>query len=225
MTLAHQHQKAEGAWVYPTVAIGAVVILMIVVAFWMAVSNTFESNEAISAFGAAYGVLSAVFSGLALLGVIVAVVYQKETAHARRCEELRRNALDLYAEWHSSSMSETRQRVEASLAEMRKNGLEIPNLDRLHGVDEAAFYVSNAKADFMRVFHFWEKCAILGFYGHVDTDLLSGLLCSYIIWHHRSFLRELGRDLQDVEYRKTLDMIQTQLLVPAERHAPSLGVS
>lgn len=151
--------------------------------------------------GDTFGSVNALFSGLALAGVILALVLQRRDVsyqiqemrdafdlHAARFEfeknqAKKRVTLDLYNEFHSDLFT-ARDKAEELIEAMS---------DAERG-STAALKTHEDQASVWRVLHFFQKWGILKQEEQLDDNLAWELLGFYFEWWEKTYLRRLVED-------------------------------
>lgn len=163
--------------------------------------------ETIGAFGDSFGALNALFSGLAFLGVILALILQKQELQAQR-EEIRnsreaqqqsaqalvdtlafqkdlikkRLSLDLFDEWHAPEMHMSRIKVGEWIQRHHQSEVPLPTLSTIdRSADEDRQHV-------FRIVHFFEKWALLQAAEDIDFVVMRRLLGEYAVWWKEHFI-------------------------------------
>jgi hypothetical protein len=151
--------------------------------------------------GDSFGSINALFSGLALAGVILALVLQRREVayqlqemrdafdlHAARFEfeknqAKKRVTLDLYNEFHSD-LFPAREKAEELIEAMS---------DAERG-STAALKTHEDQVSVWRVLHFFQKWGVLKQEGQLDDNLAWELLGFYYEWWEKTYLRLLVED-------------------------------
>lgn len=192
-----------------------------------------------AAFGDVFGAVNALFSGLAFLGLIVAIILQKEELEQQRAEMMRsrkaqedsaralerrfsfdeelvlkRLTLDLYNEWHAPDMHSSRIELARSLKARREAGDKVIPLSDIDGQS------ASETVHVFRIYHFFEKWTLLAIARQIDQPLLLRLLRIYANWWDKAFFTELQAAEKDIDYQAALRSIRTQVLEPARSLSP-----
>lgn len=190
----------------------AIIILTIafIITFWLLtpyLTSLVSIPTEYGTFGDMFGSINALYSGMALGGVVIAILLQRKDlqlqfAEMRRAADAQEErldfekthakkhvALDLYNEFHSESMQLAREVADEfvkSLPGDQKQSCEIMNaFDQTRTV--------------WRLIHFFEKWGILKQQGELDNLLAWELLGFYYKWWRDNYFRGLydGPDIPD----------------------------
>lgn len=135
------------------IVLGVFVVVALVVARYLIVNRWYREPTGPGEFGDMFGGVNALFSGLAFVGVIYAILLQRIELQMQRMEMKRsieaqeasqlaleqrldleeslarkRTSIDLYDEWHSSQMHESRIVVDRFLEKRRNRSEAVPTL-------------------------------------------------------------------------------------------------
>lgn len=138
--------------------------------------NTNEWFEFGSYFAGLLGPILGLLNLAALLFIAVRVTTMQQTSLAAK-----RLSMDLYTEWHSESLHESRRIVSDLISSCEKNQRPMPTLSELE--------ISNAqlRVHAFRLYQFFEKWAVLSELREVDEQILKKALGSRAHWYRNHF--------------------------------------
>lgn len=161
-------------------------------------SPTLEDRGVI---GDTFGSVDALFSGLALAGVILALVLQRREV-AYQLQEMR-DAFDLHAARFEFEKNQAKKRVTLDLYNEFHSDL-FPARDKAEELIESmsdadrgstmALKTHEEQASVWRVLHFFQKWGILKQEEQLDDNLAWELLGFYYEWWEKIYLRKLVED-------------------------------
>lgn len=151
-------------------------------------------------FGGVLGPLLAFVNLLALVYIAVQLTQAQQTELATK-----RLTLDLYNDWHSDHLHESRIIVSGLIEAHRIAGTPMPTMSEFEKMN-----CTDTKHAF-RVYHFFEKWALLTRERQTDTVLLIGMLGSYGDWWRKSFFGVITPREVDTHMARTLNLIETQV--------------
>lgn len=242
--------KATGNVISRTMIVCITLILFAMVLMWLAApwfsarfaimltgnSSAPEDEGSISRYspsledrgvvGDTFGSVNALFSGLALASVILAIILQRREVsfqiqemrdafdlHAAQFEfeknqAKKRVTLELYSEFHSKDLFTAADNAERMIEAMS---------DAERG-SAAALKTHEDQASVWRVLHFFQKWGVLKHEGQLDDNLAWELLGFYFEWWEKNYLRRLA-EAPDFppDWRHTFD---TMWLVLGEGERP-----
>lgn len=151
--------------------------------------------------GDTFGSVNALFSGLALAGIILALVLQRREV-AYQLQEMR-DAFDLHAARFDFEKNQARKRVTLDLYNEFHSDL-FPAREKAEELIEAmsdaergsteALKTHEDQVSVWRVLHFFQKWGILRQEGQLDDNLAWELLGFYYEWWEKTYLRKLVQD-------------------------------
>ena len=151
--------------------------------------------------GDTFGSVNALFSGLALAGIILALVLQRREV-AYQLQEMR-DAFDLHAARFEFEKNQARKRVtldlynefHSDLFPAREKAEElIETMSDAERGSTAALKTHEDQVSVWRVLHFFQKWGVLRQKGQLDDNLAWELLGFYYEWWEKIYLRKLVQD-------------------------------
>lgn len=131
-----------------------------------------------------------------ILTVLMPFASVEYSAEAKRwiAEEFRTNrALQVYDEWHTPLLHESRIQVSNFLELLREGKtLTLPTLTDFEVAQRESNTLTPYADHFFRVIHFFERWALLYAENLLDHALASRLLGSYVRWYRERLLDPLG---------------------------------
>ena len=154
-----------------------------------------------SYFGGIFGPVLAFLNLLAVAFIAVRVVDAQQ--HQVAAKKL---SVDLLTEYHAEPMHKTRIALDELIENAARNKSRIPTLSEYERTDP-----SNSTHAF-RLYHFYEKWAVLAKHGQIDAPLLADALASRTIWWRKHFFEPIMSNEKDIHIQATLSMIKEQVL-------------
>jgi hypothetical protein len=139
-------------------------------------------------FGDAFGVINALFSGLAFAAIVSTLIWQHQRSRTDKAID---RALRLYDEWHSRLMHDSRIQVSNLILTLEQNGTKFPTLTELERQQREPGAYSAWADHVFRVIHFFERWVWLRDEGMADHPLLKALMQSYLSWYQTKLMRQL----------------------------------
>lgn len=191
----------------------SVLIFIIVVAPYVYVlgpNGMSSDHQAWASFG---GYLGGTLGPLLSLANLVAVAWIGTVIVGRQQELIMRKQLtvDLLNEYHSDLMHKARIALDELIVVAERDSSPLPSLSEFERTDP-----TNSPNAF-RLYHFFEKWAVLARTGNVDNSLLLAALGGRVGWWQEKFFRRVGERETDQYIQESLQEIQTQVLSKA-RH-------
>lgn len=156
-----------------------------------------------SYFGGIFGPVLAFLNLLAVAFIAVRVVDTQQ--HQLTAKKL---SIDLLTEYHADSMHKTRIALDELIENAARNKSRIPTLSELEQSDPTT------SAHAFRLYHFYEKWAVLAKHGNIDTLLLADALSSRTVWWQEHFFEPIMSCERDRHIQATLHMIKTHVFGP-----------
>ncbi|AYL96218.1 toll/interleukin-1 receptor domain-containing protein [Mucilaginibacter celer] len=114
--------------------------------------------------------------------------------------------MNLYNEWHSDLIRESRIAVSAWVRRLENNQKEMPNLSDLR--NERDIIVNHID----RLLIYYDQWAIFAKEEKIDNDLILKLLSSYLAWYYKIFILPLSLANQtDNEFTHRLNIIKNEV--------------
>jgi hypothetical protein len=157
-----------------------------------------------SYFGGIFGPVLAFLNLLAVAFIAVRVVDSQQ--HQVAAKKL---SIDLLTEYHAESMHETRIALDELIENAALNKSRIPTLSEFERSDQTI------SAHAFRLYHFYEKWAVLAKHGHIDALLLADALSSRTVWWQEHFFEPIMSYEKDRHIQATLHMIKKHVLEPS----------
>lgn len=151
------------------------------------------------------GPLLAVLNLLAVVYIAFQLTQLQQTDLAAK-----RLSLDLYNEWHAKEMHASRIKVSAFLDECRARHETPPTLSAIEKSHKAL------EADLFKLYHFFEKWALLVGERQVDSALMQALLGSYAAWWRDEYFDTAIRLESDIYMTPVLQNIRANVMVSAK---------
>lgn len=107
--------------------------------------------------------------------------------------------------WHSESLHLSRIALDGLIKEHRKTGKPIPSFSEFENAPD------ELEKHAFRIFHFFERWALLARAKYVDRDLLAGVLGHYAGWWQEEFFAPIQAREQDSGISDTLTLIKREL--------------
>jgi len=146
-----------------------------------------------------------------ILTVLTPFASAEYSAEAKRwiAEEFRTNrALQVYDEWHTPLLHESRIRVSNFLELVREGKISnLPTLTDFEVAQRECNALTPYADHFFRVIHFFERWALLYADGLLDHALASRLLGSYVRWYRERLLLPLEVGEVNSDFIKLLGTI------------------
>ena len=159
-----------------------------------------------SYFGGIFGPLLAFLNLIAVAFIAVRVVDAQQ--HQVAAKKL---TVDLLNEYHSEPMHKTRIAMDELIENAARNQSRIPTLSEFERTDP-----TNSPNAF-RLYHFYEKWAVLAKHNQLDAELLADALASRTIWWRKHFFEPLAVHEKDTHIQETLRMIKQHVLDAAPK--------
>jgi hypothetical protein len=160
-------------------------------------------------FGAYFsGILSPTFALINLLVIVYIAIRIKELQETQL--SAKRLTLDLYKEWHEEKLHKSRIEVDELITKHKVTETPLPTLSEL----ERDFASKNVAEHAFRVYHFFEKWAVLASAHEIDNKPLAALLGTYTEWWRDEFFERLLERETDRFMKPTLQLIFTHVLPP-----------
>ena len=154
-----------------------------------------------SYFGGIFGPVLAFLNLLAVAFIAVRVVDAQQ--HQVAAKKL---SVDLLTEYHAEPMHKTRIALDELIENAARNNSRVPTLSDYERLDPA----SSPHA--FRLYHFYEKWAVLAKHGQIDAPLLADALSSRTIWWRKHFFEPIMSNEKDQHIQATLRMIKEHVL-------------
>lgn len=149
------------------------------------------------------GILNPIFSLINLFVVVYIAIHIKELQETRLSSK--RLTLDLYNEWHEEKLHQSRIEVDGLIAQNKATKTPLPTLSAMERDVNGKCTAKHA----FRIYHFFEKWAVLARAREIDNKLLLRLLGSYVEWWRNEFFAEMSKSETDKYMTFTLDLIFT----------------
>lgn len=192
----------------------ALSVLAVVAAFYWTFHgySVQEDAEAWAFFGSYVGGLLGPVLGLlnlaALLLIALSITDQQQKSLASK-----RLSVDLLNEWHAQPLHESRIVVSEHIWNVR-NGFHQPlTLSNIERDD------SRLNVHAFRIYHFFERWAVLAKLDEVDSKILAEALGGRALWFRTNLFSWLRENETDVHIRKSLDMIEANVFSKLPRDA------
>lgn len=186
----------------------AVAVVATVLPFFLALQNaplSRTSSQPWGEFGGYVGgILSPVFAALNLFVVLYIAVRLTDIQQNQLARK--RLTLDLYNEWHTEAMQQSRSAVSGLIAQIQESKTGLPSISDFDRTDPSRS--PHAK----RVFHFFQKWALLRQENELDDQVLNAVLERRAAWWNSEFLQRLRQHEKDKHTLATLDLINTQVV-------------
>jgi hypothetical protein len=157
------------------------------------------------------GILGPAFSLLNLLAIIYIAIRINEIQ--QRDLVTKRLSIDLFTEWHAEALHQSRIVISDLIAAVQRGERQLPTLSELEqaepGVSRHAF----------RLYHFFERWAVLVRECQVDEKLLQSALGGRARWYEQMFFSPIRSREYDRYICATLDLIETQVFSKLNRVA------
>ena len=187
--------------------VAAVAVLVTLLPFAVALRElpmARNSSTPWSEFGSYVGgVLGSV---AALLNLVVVLFI------ATRLTELQQNQLatkrltiDLYTEWHAEAMHQSRIVLSDHIEQMQQHSSQIPTLSAFERYDPAR------SVHAFRIYHFFEKWAVLNQEAQIDPRLMNAALGKRAMWWNERFFAPIHTREHDPYILEALELIQKQV--------------
>ena len=154
-----------------------------------------------SYFGGIFGPVLAFLNLLAVAFIAVRVVDAQQ--HQVAAKKL---SVDLLTEYHAEPMHKTRIALDELIENAARNSSRLPTLSEYERTDP-----TNSPHAF-RLYHFYEKWAVLEKHGQIDAPLLADALASRTVWWRDHFFEPIMLQEKDRHILATLRMIKTHVL-------------
>ena len=148
-------------------------------------------------FGGMLGPIVGVLNLGALLFIAVRVTEVQQATLATK-----RLSVDLYSEWHAPSLHESRRIVSNLISSVERNERPLPRLSELEEAE------GELRVHAFRLYHFFEKWAILVELREVDEAILMKALASRALWYRRCFFEQIRQTETNPDIRRSLDHIE-----------------
>ncbi len=185
----------------------AVAFLAVALPFFIALRNVpFASNTSTpwAEFGSYFGgVLGPILAGLNLLVVLYIAV--RITDIQQNQLETKRLSIDLYNEWHAEAMHQSRIIISDLIDQVRQHGTQLPTLSEFERFDPSR------SPHAFRVYHFFEKWAVLHQEGEVDPRIMNAALGGRAAWWNECFFKPIQARENDRYILETLALIDRQV--------------
>ncbi len=161
--------------------------------------------EAWANFGSYFGGLFVpVLAFLNLIAVaFIAVRVVDAQQHQVAAKKL---SVDLLTEYHAEPMHMTRIALDELIENAMRNNSRIPTLSEYERTDP-----TNSPHAF-RLYHFYEKWAVLAKHGQIDAPLLADALSSRTAWWREKFFEPIMAHEKDRHIQSTLRLISAHVL-------------
>ena len=196
--------------------LGAIFVLCIgltigIYAFNFRALNLSSSDPAPWAQFGAYvsGILSPTFALINLLVVVYIAIRVKELQETQLSSK--RLTLDLYKEWHEEKLHKSRIEVDGLITQSKVTKTPLPMLSAMERDETGKTTAEHA----FRVYHFFEKWAVLAHAREIDNKLLAQLLGTYIEWWRDEFFLQMLKGETDRYMKATLTLIFKFVLDPS----------
>lgn len=214
--------------------------LVFVVVAWLATPNFVQlwmGNASVAerdSFAAQFNVISALFSGLGFVGLLITIMMQlaasveqsktierlltaqqlaadslAESIKAEQKLERERTTLRLYDEWHSDEMDNARIIVGAMIRKHQESGEPLPTLTAL-GWDRA---VNDEARLVFKIVHFFERWALLEKAKLIDIGLRNDFLASYLKWWNDNLFVPLEQHEETIEHLREVRNVIREILM------------
>jgi len=151
-------------------------------------------------FGGVLGPLLGFLNLLVVVYIAVRVAELQQTNLAAK-----RLTLDLYNEWHGDALHQSRIALSEVVEKLKAApalGLTLSELERSN---------SETSKHAFRIYHFFEKWALLAREGQIDTVLLGKVLGSYASWWNEVYFQPIGAHEKDQYMASTLALIEREV--------------
>jgi hypothetical protein len=156
--------------------------------------------------GGIFGPVLAFLNLIAVAFIAVRVVDAQQ--HQVAAKKL---SVDLLNEYHSEPMHKTRIALDELIENVSRNQSRMPTLSEFERTDP-----TNSPNAF-RLYHFYEKWAVLAKHKQLDAELLTDALASRTIWWNKHFFEPLVAHEKDPHIQEALRMIQHYVLDKAPK--------
>ncbi|NVK41353.1 MAG: hypothetical protein HWE39_08920 [Oceanospirillaceae bacterium] len=155
-----------------------------------------------SNFGSYFGgLLSPILGVLNLCALLLIAV--RVTEAQQKTLATKRLSLDLYSEWHEPSLHESRRVVSDLISSVSRNERVLNTLSELEQSE------LDLRVHAFRLYHFFEKWAVLVELNEVDEVILNKALASRALWYRQYFFEPIREAESNTEIRSSLDRIET----------------
>jgi hypothetical protein len=159
------------------------------------------------------GVLGPLLAVLNLLAIVYIAVQLTQLQQIDLASK--RLSLDLFVEWHDREMHTSRIKVSKLLTEYRANNRQLPSLTDFE-VEAKDVEAKDVEADIFRIYHFFEKWALLVQEKHVEPKLLQSLLGGYAAWWNEQYFSDIEKRETDEYMLPVLQTIKTHVFLHAK---------
>jgi hypothetical protein len=156
-------------------------------------------------FSGVLGPLLSILNLVAIVYIAVQLTQLQQSAVASK-----RLSLDLYSDWHAQELHSSRIEVSKLLAELTEATTPLPTLSEVEDK-----YVAQEDHVF-RIYHFFEKWALLCRENQIDAKLLQTLLGGYAGWWRDEYFSKIRPRETDPYMQPVLELIHEQVFM----HAP-----
>ena len=183
--------------------ISAITVIPYVWFFWTAAVSSKEP-AAWGNFGSYVGgILGPAFGLLNLLAVIYIAIRINELQ--QRNLVTKRLSIDLFTEWHADALHQSRIAISDLVAAVQRGERQLPTLSTLEQVEP------ELSRHAFRLYHFFERWAVLAREGQIDEKLLRSALGGRARWYEQKFFSPIRSREEDRYMCATLDLIETQV--------------
>lgn len=164
-----------------------------------------SDHQAWSSFGGYFGgVLGPVlaFANLIAVAWIGTVIVSRQQEHVIK----KQLTMDMLSEFHAEPMHSTRIALDELIESAQRNGGLLPSLSEFERIDP----VCSPHA--FRLYHYFEKWAVLSKTGNVDDQLLLAGLGGRVTWWDEKFFRPITARETDPFIQKSLLDIRRHIL-------------
>ena len=197
------------------VAASAVLVVAPFVWYLRALPISTTTSEPWAYFASYFsGMLSPILALLNLL--LFAYIAIQITELQQTTLAAKRLSLDLYNEWHAEALHRSRRVIDAMVTKLKTAQGQLPTLSQFERDD------SEDSTHVFRVYHFFEKWALLSRERQIDGTLLINVLATYTKWWEESFLKPLALGETNNDYCKTLALIEAEVLAKSPHRTLSI---
>lgn len=192
----------------------AVAVVMLVAAapyvYYLGEFGVSKDHQAWASFG---GYVGGVLGPLLAFANLLAVAWIGTVVVTRQQEQVIRKqlTLDLLNEYHADPMHKTRIALDELIENAERHSGVLPSLSEFERTDP----VNSPNA--FRLYHFFEKWAVLTKTGNVDNELLLAALGGRVLWWKEKFFDRVAARETDRHIRESLKQIEVYVLAKAQK--------
>lgn len=190
-------------------ALGIASTMLTVLAFYMEFRTQPVQNDSGAwanfgtYFGGVLGPILALINLAAILLIAIGIVEQQQ-----RTLSSKRLSIDLMTEWHAPPLHESRRLVSDAIDQVDRQERTLPTFWELEQTEpELSLHA-------FRLYHFFEKWAVLVEVGEVDQLILNKALGSRALWYRTKFFEPIRQREANTDMLKTLNQIEAVVFQP-----------